>query len=299
VSRRIARGLHCTSSGALTVGAVTEGQFLKRQGNQLVGSAAPSGDGSAWGGITGTLAEQEDLQGALDGKENAGTAASAVSAHEAAGDPHTAYLTAGEADALYEAAGAVATHAGAADPHPGYLTTAEGDARYSLDGHTHPGGGAAIDAWPVGSVFIAVVATSPATLLGGGTWAAFGAGRMLVGFNSGDTDFDTAEETGGAKTVTLTAAQYTHTQNPHTHLQNAHNHVITSQTATTGAATSYEHGTLDTSSAEAEATEVTANATAVNQDATAVNQNAGPTDAAQAHSNMPPYITVYMWKRTA
>ena len=102
----------------------------------------------------------------------------------------------------------------------------------------------------------------------------------------------------------LTAAQsglpqHTHTQNAHNHTQNAHSHVITSQTATTGAATSYEHGTLDTSSAETEATETTATTVAVNQEATAVNQNAGPTDASQAHTNMPPFITVYMHKRTA
>lgn len=55
-------------------------------------------------------------------------------------------------------------------------------------------------AFPVGSVFIAVVATDPATLLGYGTWSAFGAGRVLVGLDSGDTDFDTVEETGGSKT---------------------------------------------------------------------------------------------------
>ena len=62
-----------------------------------------------------------------------------------------------------------------------------------------PGG--AGEAFPVGSVFIAVVSTDPATLLGYGTWSAFGAGRVMVGLNSGDADFDTAEETGGAKTV--------------------------------------------------------------------------------------------------
>ena len=179
-------------------------------------------------------------------------------------------------------------------------------------------GGDPLDAWPVGSVFISVVATSPETLLGGGTWVAFGAGRVLVGLDSGQTEFDTVEEVGGAKTVTLTAAQsglpqhthvqdsHNHTQDAHTHTQNSHTHVITSQTATTGSATSYEHGTLDTSSAETEATEVTAattatnqNATATNQAATAVNQNAGPSVAAEAHSNLQPYIVCHFWKRVA
>lgn len=55
--------------------------------------------------------------------------------------------------------------------------------------------------YPIGSVYISTVSTNPATLFGVGTWAAFGAGRVLVGLNSGDTDFDAAEETGGAKTV--------------------------------------------------------------------------------------------------
>jgi len=65
--------------------------------------------------------------------------------------------------------------------------------------HTHPGGGG--PAFPVGFIFISVDPTNPATSLGYGTWVAFGAGRVLVGFNSGDTDFDTVEETGGAKTA--------------------------------------------------------------------------------------------------
>lgn len=64
------------------------------------------------------------------------------------------------------------------------------------------------EAFPVGSVFIAVVSTDPATLLGYGTWSAFGAGRVLIGLDSGDTDFDTAEETGGAKTVASSAQTF-------------------------------------------------------------------------------------------
>ena len=181
-------------------------------------------------------------------------------------------------------------------------------------GGAGPGG----EAFPVGSVFIAVVSTNPATLLGYGTWSAFGAGRVLVGLDSGDTDFDTAEETGGAKTVTLTAAQsglpqhthtqdsHNHTQDAHTHTQNAHTHDFLPRSATTGSQTSIA-GAVDTSSTISganqphiqNATAVNQNATATNQAATATNQNAGPSAAAEAHSNLQPYIVVYMWKRTA
>ena len=62
--------------------------------------------------------------------------------------------------------------------------------------------------YPVGSIYVnASVDTNPATLLGFGTWIAFGEGRVMVGQDTGDTDFDTLGETRGAKTHTLTTGE--------------------------------------------------------------------------------------------
>jgi len=84
----------------------------------------------------------------------AGTAASAVAAHEALSDPHPTYLTATEGNAAYAttghnhsgvydlagtAASAVSTHEAASDPHPTYLTATEGNAAYASTGHNHSG----------------------------------------------------------------------------------------------------------------------------------------------------------------
>jgi hypothetical protein len=68
--------------------------------------------------------------------------------------------------------------------------------------------------YPVGSIYTSVINTSPSTYFGG-TWSVFASGRTLVGVDTGQTEFDTVQETGGAKTHTLTEAQipsHTHSE---------------------------------------------------------------------------------------
>lgn len=138
-------------------------------------------------------------------------------------------------------------------------------------------------AWPVGSVFVSVVDTDPSALLGVGAWAAIGAGRVLVGKDAGDADFDALEETGGSKTVTLTEAQMP----SHTHLQNAHSHVQNAASAATG-------GLVGSTPDASTNTPVTSGYSTAN--ATATNQNAG---GGGPHPNVQPYLVVRFWKRVS
>jgi len=146
--------------------------------------------------------------------------------------------------------------------------------------------GAIPEAFPVGSVFISVVSTNPATLLGYGTWSAIGAGRVLVGLDSGDPDFDTLEETGGAKTVTLSVAQMP----AHSHVQDAHSHTQRRNNVATGANTGWTTA-FDTSSSSPVADVNTGTGAT-----TATNQNTG---GGSSHPNVQPYLVVMIWKRTA
>jgi hypothetical protein len=205
-------------------------------------------------------------------------------------------------DSAYEASGATATHAAAADPHTGYLK--ENDASWTdlTDGgattlHSHAGGGGGnpLDAWPVGSVYIAIDSTSPATRFGGGTWAAFGAGKMLVGLDSGDADFDTAEETGGAKTHTHAAHTgiITHT---HPITDPGHVHDEYRNSATTGGLDGWAAGDTSTNTPLITGYDTGSKVTGVT-----VNAPVGAVSeyTHDSPSHLPPYIVVYMWKRTA
>jgi hypothetical protein len=84
-----------------------------------------------------------------------------------------------------------------------YIRQFTGDAAEVLDGTGHFNN-VVNRAWPVGAIFIAAVATNPATLLGIGTWELFAQGRVLVGIDSGAPEFNDLLETGGAKTHVLT-----------------------------------------------------------------------------------------------
>ena len=135
--------------------------------------------------------------------------------------------------------------------------------------------------FPVGSIFTAVVATNPGTLLGFGTWTAFGAGRVPVGFDSSNVLFDTAEETGGSANATLPS--HTHTA---TVTDPSHTHTVVVTVAGGGAV----FGGASVGAASNSNTTASA-VTGI----TVANSTEG---ASATNANYQPYITVYMWKRT-
>jgi len=137
--------------------------------------------------------------------------------------------------------------------------------------------------YPVGSIYTnASVSTNPATLLGFGTWTAFGAGRVLVGFDSSNVLFDTAEETGGSANATLPS--HTHTA---TVTDPSHTHTVVVTVAGGGSVFG------GTSVGAASNSNTTASAVT---GITVANSTEG---ASATNANYQPYITVYMWKRTA
>ena len=141
--------------------------------------------------------------------------------------------------------------------------------------------------YPVGAIYMSVVSTSPASLFGG-TWAAWGAGRVPVGVNTSDTNFNTVEKTGGSSTHTLTSTEMP----SHTHTQNAHNHGYRLNLKHTDGDIvngEYVNENLAGGSCRRRYSDIT-------EYSTATNQNTG---GGGAHNNLQPYITCYMWKRTA
>ena len=154
---------------------------------------------------------------------------------------------------------------------------------------------ALVGAYPVGSIYMnATVATNPATLLGFGTWVAFGAGKVPVGINASDSDFDTIGETGGSKDSIIP----THNHAAGTLVNasaGAHQH-----TTGTGRSASTAGGTIGYFSGLHAGAAGTALSTTDSQGAHVHTISGDTANAGESATgkNLQPYIVVYMWKRT-
>ncbi len=130
---------------------------------------------------------------------------------------------------------------------------------------------------PIGTIREFNVATNPNTLLGFGTWAEYGKGKVTVAINATDTEFDTLEETGGAKTADHTHAGPSHTHGVSIDTSIPYNGPYSASAGGAGLVTNqHQHHVVgDTGAAGTGAT------------------------GATAPSVLQPYIVVYRWVRTA
>lgn len=166
--------------------------------------------------------------------------------------------------------------------------------------------------YPVGAIYMSVNSTNPSTLFGG-TWVEWGQGKVPVGFNINETEFNESEKTGGEKTHTLSINEIP----SHGHSvsipssgsctissSGGHSHTITSyyKSDVTRNGGSQRMGTsTDNTGSRTNGATIAANTgththTVPNHTHTVNQSNAG---GGQAHNILQPYITCYMWKRTA
>ena len=139
--------------------------------------------------------------------------------------------------------------------------------------------------FPVGSIYLTTTSTNPSSYLGG-TWEAWGAGKIPVGFDSNDSDFNSSEKTGGSKqkevahSHTLTTGSYAKIASNDTSLIGE---IVASLPNYQG---QYKFGNLTPSYEN-------------NTISTGVKLG-GNTDTENIVVNTtPPYIVCYMWKRIA
>ena len=171
--------------------------------------------------------------------------------------------------------------------------------------------------YPVGSVYInASNSANPSTYLGVGTWARIGAGKVMVGQDPSDSDFNQTSDEGGNKTATLNIAnlaQHNHTVNPaSTSLSlsvsqsdaGAHSHTYTAPGSTPVDAGGDATDNTDVSTGGTNTNEITSgvgnhnHGIGVSGTVDIGEFNSGQTGSGDSFSILQPYIVVYMWVRT-
>jgi hypothetical protein len=134
---------------------------------------------------------------------------------------------------------------------------------------------------PVGSIYTATVSTNPATLFGFGTWTQFAAGRMMMGAGG---SFSPGTTGGSADAVVVS---HTHTASTSiTDPGHAHSLGLLYFT-NSGQGTSGTNNFFRDQNTGTATTGITASTSVTSSGVSGTN------------ANLPPYIVVYMWQRTA
>jgi len=136
---------------------------------------------------------------------------------------------------------------------------------------------------PIGSIYTATVSTNPATLLGFGTWVAFGAGRVLIGNGGGYA----AGATGGSADAIVVTHNHTATS---VVTDPQHNHGIGYAAVVRNDGGGIYPSYLSTSR------DVVSQTVATGITVATTNASAG---ASGTNANLQPYVVGYMWNRTA
>jgi hypothetical protein len=151
--------------------------------------------------------------------------------------------------------------------------------------------------YPVGSVYInATSSSNPSSLLGFGTWTAFGAGRVMVGLDAGNAAFDTAEETGGSADAIVVSHTHTATS---TVTDPGHKHELSTLFGQgDGGGQTYQVPFSNQDGTVNPSPNINYDTTTNTTSITVATTNAS-TGSSGTNANLQPYIVVRMWKRTA
>ena len=137
--------------------------------------------------------------------------------------------------------------------------------------------------------------TNPEKLFGG-TWVAWGTGRVPVGVDDADDDFKDAEKTGGEKAHVMSTREIP----SHNHSVNAVD-IASSGAHTHTASKNIWVSQTDKNMASGTSTGRTTTTNIVNSGGTHTHtvpsHNTNYSGGGAAHNNLQPYITCYMWKR--